>query len=110
MSTQYRFWDGSLDGSLYGEISTLLCDSFDGASELEGFVRDNLGRSVVNGISWNKALRYVCSDLVGHCERHSTIAKLLTALREAQPENVAVTEFVEKLVGKGILIVVPAQS
>jgi hypothetical protein len=93
----------SLPGGLWGKLSDLLCDSFDGSSALDAFIREKLGRQVVNGVSWSQALGYVCNDIVSYCDRNGKVAALVTALREERPDDTKLLALIDELVKAGCI-------
>lgn len=97
--------NGSLDGGQWGAISNAVRDAFDGPAALDAFLREKMGRSVVNRIHWGKAFGFVCNDLVSYCERNGQLGTLLTALSEERGELPGVRELLASLEASGKLTV-----
>jgi hypothetical protein len=98
----YTF-QGQLSGSDWYALGSILSDCYDGARELQDFLREKFGRRVASSVNWDRALRHACSDVVSYFERQCAIGKLITELALASPDEPNLNALIQQLKESGQL-------
>lgn len=92
-----------ITGKLSAQLRGFILDSFSSTTELQTFVKDNLGRDASSGINWSQAITYACSDLISYCQSRGKVGTLAELLLARLDDKTELQTFISYLVEAGYL-------